>query len=302
MEPGLASLIHPHSLDDFMADTWPQEPFVVHDLKDTVQELTNLPFLQSLDALLSAWPHPIQVHLPDVSDEASAIDANAVDAKKLFTNKMALLFNKAHRLSPVLTKWLAALQVDLGLPAMTYARCMLYATPDGKGTAPHFDQNVNFILQLHGTKKWWLAPNEHVENPTQRHTMNLEVDPELATYSDVPMPTEMPEESQEVVLRPGSLLFVPRGFWHRTEAEGEALALNFTFSQPTWIDLFTAALRSRLTLSPHWRELADGVSSTDPDRREFAQQKLEILLMQLQEDMPNWQAADIIAATEGLAE
>jgi 50S ribosomal protein L16 3-hydroxylase len=182
---------------------------------------------------------------------------------------------------------------------MTYARCMLYATPDGKGTAAHFDQNVNFVLQLHGTKKWWIAPNAHVENPTQRHTMKLDVDPEIAAYANLPFPDEMPADSQEIVLKPGSLLFVPRGFWHKTEARGEALALNFTFSQPTWVDLFTAALRSRLNMSPYWRELADGVSSTDPDRREFAQQKLEVLLMQLQEDLPHWQASDIIGATEG---
>jgi 50S ribosomal protein L16 3-hydroxylase len=123
---------------------------------------------------------------------------------------------------------------------------MVYATPDGKGTAAHFDQNINFVLQLQGNKKWWLAPNLNVENPTQRYTIGQDLDHELASYSDPEMPSQMPtEDCREILLKPGSMLFVPRGYWHSTEAEGEALALNFTFSQPTWVDLFTRTYCSR---------------------------------------------------------
>ena len=298
MKPGLAALTYPHSNQDFMTKNWPESPFVVHSLKKTVSSLTELPFLQSLDALLNSWPSLVQAHLPDLSDEASAIDAAPGDARKLFANKMALLFNNADKISPTLNLWLNALREDLGLPAMTFGRCMIYATPDGKGTAPHFDQNINFVLQLRGTKKWWLAPNQHFENPTQRHTMGLPLDPELASYSRSPMPKRMPANSRKIVLKPGSLLFVPRGFWHSTEAEGEALALNFTFSQPTWIDLFTTALRTRLSLSSEWRELADGVSSKDAKQRKAAQMKFDALLLELTEDLPNWKASDILATTE----
>jgi 50S ribosomal protein L16 3-hydroxylase len=298
MKPGLAALIHPHSVSEFMDRSWPEKPFVIHDLKKTVKPVADLPFLKSLDALLSSWPNAVQVHLPDLSDEASSIDATPADARKLFANQMALLFNNAHKISPVLKRWLEAISADLGLPALTHARCMVYATPDGKGTAPHFDQNINFVLQLHGTKKWWLAPNQHVQNPTQRHTAGLPLDPELQSYSRTPMPGKMPVGSRQIVLKPGSLLFVPRGFWHSTEAKGEALALNFTYSQPTWIDLFTTALRTRLSLSSEWRELADGVSSKDLDRRQTATLKFDALLFELVGDLPNWRAADILNATE----
>ncbi len=299
---GLAPLVSPLTCEEFMVDAWPKEPLVVHGLDETINELTELPFLQSLDALLNAWPSVVQAHLPDVSDESSAIDTTPKEARKLFLNKMALLFNNAQNISPVLQEWLSKLHQDLGLPTSTYSRCMIYATPDGRGTAPHFDQNINFVLQLKGVKKWWIAPNEHVENPTQRFTMGQEIDPELASYASSQMPQKMPDVHQEIILNPGSMLFVPRGYWHSTEAHGEALSLNFTFSQPTWIDLFTLALRSRLSLSSDWRELADGVTSLDIDTRLLAQQKFDILLQGLVEDLPHWQAADILAATEGLGE
>lgn len=297
----LSALIHPHTNDEFLIESWQREPFVTHALAASVKELTELPFLQSLDSLLAAWPFQVQAHLPDAADECSSIDVSTADAKKLFSNKLALLFNNAERISPLLQQWLLSLRKDLGLPTSTYGRCLLYATPHGKGTAAHFDQNVNFVLQIHGVKKWYLAPNTSIQNPTQRFTIGQPMDPELAAYADQgEMPVSMPQLGrQEIVLKPGSMLYVPRGYWHSTEAEGEALALNFTFNQPTWIDLFTIALRSRLSLSPYWRELADGVTAGDQDRRELANEKFDILLRELIEDLPSWRAADILGATEG---
>ncbi len=298
-DAGLAQLIAPTTSEEFLAKSWPNKPFVVHGLSGSVASLTQLPFLQSLDALLNSWPNLVQAHLPDVADESSAVDATPQDARKLFANRMGLLFNNVQAISPELQGWLKVLARDLGLPSSTYARCMVYATPDGKGTAAHFDQNINFVLQIHGTKTWWLAPNESVENPTQRFTIGQPLDAELESYTHADMPTAMPIDGRKIILKPGSMLFVPRGFWHRTEAEGEALALNFTFSQPTWIDLFTLALRSRLSLSPEWRELADGVTSKDQTRRQQAREKFDTLLLGLIDDLPNWRAADILGATEG---
>ena len=171
-------------------------------------------------------------------------------------------------------------------------RCLLYASPAGKGTASHFDQNVNVVVQLEGTKTWWLAPNAHVERPMTRHTMGLAVDAELQSYARLPMPAQMPEDRVEIVLQPGSILFVPRGMWHATRAETDALSLNFTFSPPTWIDLLTAALRGRLALSSEWRQTAtvEGAAAFDA------------LLSELAVDARSWSAADILAVTEGDAD
>jgi len=91
------------------------------------------------------------------------------------------------------------------------------------------------------------------------------------------------------VLEPGSLLFVPRGVWHATEAEDDALSLNFTYTAPTWLDLLAAALRGRLAVSPAWRATATPASPA-----EFA-----ALLRELADDVPNWGVADILGATEG---
>ena len=296
MKTRLEALIHPKLKTDFFANYRASEPYVVHDLNETVRELTDLPFLESLDALLNSWPKTVKAHLPDVADEASSIDASPADARKLFNNGMGLLFENAENISPVLKKWLAELRCDLGLSALTLGRCLLYATPEGKGTAPHFDQNINLVLQVRGTKKWSVAPNEHVSNPMTRHTMGLSMDPELQSYSQAPMPTSMPAGSEEFILNPGSLLFIPRGSWHTTEAETDALSLNFTFNAPSWIDLFSAALRGQLARSSEWRETADGFF--DEEGFSMAVKKFDRLLAELKHEMRSWQAAQFLTATE----
>lgn len=292
MKNGLNALINPLSIPDFLEHFRTNKPFVVHHEGSELRELRDLPFLSSLESLLKSWPGPIDAHLPDARDEVSSISTSPKDAQKLFDCGMGLLFNDANQISDTLENWVQQIRSDLGLPKMTYGRSLIYATPDGKGTAPHFDQNINFVLQIHGTKKWTMAKNESVINPMVRHTMGRAVDPEMMNYLEDEMPEEMPEEKFSFELKPGSLLFVPRGVWHATEAEGHALSLNFTFTPPAWADLFLTALRSRLIQSPEWRETALLSSRFD------AENSFDELLHGLIRDIPNWNASDILDATE----
>ncbi len=289
MKPGLAALIHPHPIAELVGHMERSEPFVVHGLCDSVAELLAIPMLSSLETLLATWPEQVDVHLPDLADEASSITVPPLEARAKFDASMALLFNEVHRYLPELVPWLDGIRADLDLSALTQQRSLVYATPAGSGTAAHFDQNVNFVLHLHGTKTWFLAPNDHVERPLTRHTIGSPLDPELQSYATLPMPDAMPEGRIEIVLEPGSLLFVPRGVWHSTHATTDALSLNFTFSAPTWLDLFTAAIRGRLALSPAWRETAAPHSDAT----------FEALLRELATDVASWTAVDILTATEG---
>ncbi len=288
MKNGLSALIYPLKMTEFLDHFKNNGPFVIHHGPSELRVLRELPQVSSLKTLLESWNEHVQVHLPDLRDEASALDVPPSEAQKYFDQGMGLLFNDVNRFSPVLQNWLDEIRADLGISAQSYGRCLIYATPDGKGTAPHFDQNINFVLQIHGTKKWTLATNESVNNPMVRHTMGQPVDPEMISYLSKTMPEKMPEKTTTFDLRPGSLLFVPRGVWHSTEAHGDALALNFTFTAPAWADLFLAALRSRLLLSPEWRE-----SALVAEKGKF-----EELLSTLIQDLPHWNAVDILEATE----
>jgi 50S ribosomal protein L16 3-hydroxylase len=277
-----------HNLSDFENAFQKKDPFLLpHVNEEILKAIDALPCFESLDCLLKYWPADIQVHLPDLRDEASSVDTDAQNAMSFYAQGMGLLFNNAQILSPLFVEWLEQIRKAIGISAMSYGRNLIYATPDGKGTAPHFDQNINFVLQLKGIKHWKVAANRHLLNPMSRHTMGQPVDPEMMSYLEGPLPTVMPEDAQDFELRPGALLYVPRGCWHSTEAEGDAIALNFTFTAPTWVDLLTAALRGRLITSPEWRETAD-----------LSEEKFDHLLAGLIVDIPSWKAADILGATE----
>lgn len=272
------------SKEELLAKCAGGEPFCVHGLSEDLKELFSLPILESFES----WKGSVDVHLPDVRDEMSSKSVSTQEALAYFQKGQSILFNDVNNEYTDLNIWLETIRKELKLSAHTFSRSLIYGTPAGGGNAPHFDQNINFVIQVHGEKKWWIAQNDSVVNPLGRHVIGEAVDPELESYSN-PMPDEFPENKAiEYTLKPGSVLFVPRGTWHKTEAVTDALSLNFTFSAPAWIDLVMTAVRGRLLQSEHWRETAKDFKNSE------SLEKLDFLLQNLASDSANYRAEDIL--------
>lgn len=292
----LTSLFAPMSRSEFLQIYLKNEPLAVHGFKG-LQELLKSPLLSSFESLINEWPEEVGAYQEGTADEVNSKKVAPEEAKNLFKKQgSGLYFDDVNRFSPLINDCLQDLRLDLGLSRQTYARSLIYAIAKGHGTAAHFDQNINFVLQISGTKKWWVAPNTNVKNPLVRHTLGHSADPELSSYSDSEFPESFPDDASEYTLEPGSILFLPRGAWHKTEALADSISLNFTFTPATWVDLFTAALRGRLQQSSNWRETADFVS--DQELHVHAIEKFDLLLAELAKDAPSWRARDILGATE----
>jgi 50S ribosomal protein L16 3-hydroxylase len=296
MSKSIESLFKSISRTEFLDKYISNTPVVVHGDLGEFAELTELPFLESLTKLLDIWPSEVTAYMPGIADEGNSRKVSTDEARELFNNGSGLCFDDANHFSQLLEEWPQSLRADLGLPMLTVSRSLIYAIKEGRGTSAHFDQNINFIIQISGTKKWWISPNVHVENPLSRHTIGLDIDPELASYTESVMPDEMPEDAVEHILTPGSVLFLPRGAWHKTEALSDAVSLNFTFTAPSWIDILSAALRGRLAQSSEWRETADFVNDEQLHPQAIA--KFNQLLNELGHEVPHWRAEDILGATE----
>lgn len=295
-QQSLESIIKPISRTEFLESYISNEPVITHGLLSDLSDLTDLPFLSSLESLFDSWPAQVTAYMPGIADEGNSKKVSTDEARKLFQEGSGLCFDDANNFSPLLAEWPETIRRELGLSELTNSRSLIYAIKEGRGTAAHFDQNINFVIQISGTKKWWIAANEHVDNPLSRHTIGIDIDPELASYTQNPMPERMPENAIEYTLEAGSILFVPRGSWHMTEAITDAVSLNFTFTAPSWIDILTTALRGRLAQSPDWRATADFVS--DDELQSHAINRFDRLLEELAHDIPNWRAEDILGATE----
>ncbi|MBT3980371.1 MAG: hypothetical protein HOE90_03410 [Bacteriovoracaceae bacterium] len=296
MKKSLEAIIGPLTSSEFIVSYKSNTPVVVHNIGDNIKELCELPFLRSFESMFNFWPKIVVAYLSGLADEVNSKEVSVIESMELFKQGRSLLFNDANDVSPVIGKWVESIRRDLGLSRLTYGRSLIYATPAGCGTDAHFDQNTNFVVQIHGQKKWWIAPNTSVENPLTRHVIGVPADPELASYAGEQMPSEFPENATEYTLAPGSMLFVPRGAWHKTSATTDSLSLNLTYTAPTWIDILTTAMRGRLAMSSEWRQTADFV--TDENLCGEALDNFDMLLSQLAFEIPEWCAAHILDATE----
>ena len=77
--------------------------------------------------------------------------------------------------------------------------------------------------------------------------------PDLRLYAHDGLPTRMPAEAEEYVLTPGSVLYVPRGFWHETESDEASISLHVHHIPVPWVDAVLVTLRAKLLRDPAWR-------------------------------------------------
>lgn len=264
---GLQRLLQPLAVADFFGRFAAGEPSIVHGSLERLPQLYQLPALVCAERVLEACTGAsVTAMLPDRKDESSSIQVTADVALKLYRSGMNLSVGSAQRFFPELAPWVENLRLDLGLPAGTFGRCIVYMSPTGGGAPPHFDPNINFSLQLQGRKLWRIARNRSVAHPTERFVMNDRPEAALLAQAHAALPTEMPADSETVELRPGSLLFIPRGYWHETQTDGETVSLNFTFSQPSWASLISSLLQRQLQAHAEWRATPSAPAGTADGR------------------------------------
>lgn len=291
LPPGLEDLLAGVGAEAFHTAHWPGRPLVVHGPLARMAPVAELPALGSVQDLLAVWPMAVRL-----GDRAGGRLVSGAAAADLYRGGQHLAFSDADRVLPPLRGILERLRWELRLPIHCYGRCLVYASPPGTGEVLHFDQNANLVLQLRGRKRWDLAPNHHVHLPTDRYTSALPVpSAELRTYAPARLPTTLPAGAETHTLRPGSLLFLPRGHWHQTHAEEESLSLNFTFDQPTWADVVVPEIRRRLLGETHWRELAAGAGAPHRSVNAAAASRLDTLLAGLAGELATLDATAAIA-------
>jgi hypothetical protein len=148
-----------------------------------------------------------------------------------------LILDAAHELSPPLQRLCA------GLGAQFLASCQanLYACWGAtQGFDVHWDDHDVFVVQVKGRKRWALYGATR-EAPSHRDQHGLHRKP------DVP--------NEEIVLEPGDMLYMPRGYWHAAVGMGEpTLHLTIGLTRKTGSDFL------------HWlanEALADPAVRTD---------------------------------------
>jgi hypothetical protein len=119
-----------------------------------------------------------------------------------------------------LARLLREIETDLLNPLDTV---LFYSPPSVQGAPPHFDPYDNYILQIFGEKKWKIY----------RPKIILPLNRQLRSVSD-----EALGEAVELTMRPGDLLYVPRGVIHEASSgAGASMHLTLYNYAYRWRDL-----------------------------------------------------------------
>ena len=128
---------------------------------------------------------------------------------RLYAEGATLVLQGLHRLWPPLIDLARRLGDELRQPLQVNA----YLTPPGnRGFATHYDTHDVFVLQVDGTKRWRIH-EPVLPDPLERQAWGDRKEEVTATADGPP--------ALDVVLAPGDALYLPRGWLHSAEAQGE---------------------------------------------------------------------------------
>ncbi|PZT72442.1 MULTISPECIES: cupin domain-containing protein [unclassified Streptomyces] len=134
--------------------------------------------------------------------------ARLADGASLVIDAIDELLPSVGRSAMELEQWLRT-----GVQANLYAS---WTAREGFGV--HWDDHDVVVVQIDGVKRW------KVYGPTRTAPM----------YKDTDEPEPPPEDPvTELVLRPGDLLYLPRGWWHSVAASEGEHSLHLTFGIQT---------------------------------------------------------------------
>jgi 50S ribosomal protein L16 3-hydroxylase len=290
MLPGLKSLIGPLEPERFFERYWQTLPYVTRAKRTLLRQLAGELEDFEIHRLLERHSGTVQAWFSEAGEfrseklSISAAHAAYEDGVTLYLHQL----NVAN-----IARWQKRLAQELGHFAKIL-NCSIFAAKCGAGTRCHFDSLENITIQLRGRKTWRLAPNLHVEFPLDNWVTGTPVPDELALYCKPPMPREMPDPRRTLELRPGDVLYVPRGHWHSTEDSAESLSLFLGFPAAPSVDLVLSCLRSHLLRSASWRANFIDAGAGGAWRHR-ARNQIASLLRSLEAQVADLSADDILA-------
>ncbi|KKD38262.1 cupin domain-containing protein [Limnoraphis robusta] len=260
-----ATLLAPHSGESFLQNYWLKQAVIIP--ASHPHKFSHLFSWQDLNTLLN-FHHLIYPEIRLAKGGQTLPENAGDDLIKQCQEGATLIVDCLHTRLPAIAEFSANLRKELGHRTQVNAYCSF---PGHQGFACHYDAHEVFILQISGHKHWRVFSSTF-EFPLSKHRSSL-FDP----------PTTEPYVDQ--VLKPGDLLYIPRGHWHYAIAVDQpSLHLTLGVDCQTGID-FAEWLTEELQQNPLWRKSLPLLTST---HRQACHQQLRDLfkewVQQLQTD------------------
>src|SRR3954466_9099543 len=159
--------------------------------------------------------------------------------RKFYLQGQTVILNQVENFSPAVARLARAIETEMGVQVQVNS----YLTPpSAQGFRAHYDPHDVLVAQIQGEKLWKVYGSDAVCPLNEMNDDDLQL----------PESVEAPEE---IRLKAGDLLYIPRGWVHEA-VTGELASLHFTIGvyPPLGKDLLNAALEALVDRHPELRE------------------------------------------------
>lgn len=264
----------------FETSYWPDRACQSHgDLHRLPKPLKD-PMLNNLEALTANYRG--RVSFGNAQTGSRTVTVEQISPDMLLNMGLSLYLSEIECTIPSLCELLREAEAVLGVPPGC-ARIGAFIAPGENGVTCHMDAEEVFSIQLMGKKRFFISKEPGLEQPC-----GMQFNPGDVTYDEMypqataGFPDPDAAEFECVEMKPGSVLFMPRGTWHRTETRGLSLSVSIILRPPAAVDSVLDALRGRLLQDPAWRRPLHGAWGGRADQ-DSAAKSLKQLLVKLPE-------------------
>ena len=230
----LSNILKPYSVEEFLTKNWTSRAVLI-----PAEEENKFAHLFSWDTITYLLNfHQLKYPELRLALDEEVLDENAnADLIKRCQEGATLIINGVHKRIPDLANFASQVKYDLGCGVQINAYC---SWPQKQGFSSHYDTHEVFILQIDGTKKWYVFPDTFKYPLTEQKSSSLKP-PEGEAYLTC-------------TLNQGDVLYIPRGHWHYAIAVDEpSLHLTLGVHCRTGID-FLEWLVNQLRQEEDWRK------------------------------------------------
>jgi ribosomal protein L16 Arg81 hydroxylase len=260
----LAALLAPVRAEDFFRDYWERKPLHLSGRSPRYYDsiITN----EALERIISSWDLrypaiqlakngsylPPEIYTKNTKHGSESFNA-VPDVEKIqaeYRSGATVVLPAMQRTWAPLQEICAALENELSHPA----HANVYLTPgNSPGFTPHYDTHEVFVLQIAGHKRWRVyQPPLPLPHRTQPFT---------------PLGYTLPAPSLDLELKPGDLLYLPRGYVHAAHtSHSHSLHLTVGVTVYTWVELLSELIASSKEIESFRAALPPGFATRDDIR------------------------------------
>lgn len=241
---GLQWLTSPVESDNFMENYWQQKPLYV-ERTTTRHYYDHLTRIEDLEPIIrQAQLNNSDQSVLIVKQSFASTDAPQ-DFAVAYVNGFSLVVHTVEVFWKPIAVFCRSLWDDFLYPSVN-----IYLTPPSGVAFPiHTDSQDTFILQIAGEKHW------QIFQPPILHPYKEEM---LGKTAEAPLDAStLGPPLLDILVRPGDLIYIPRGFPHVAATTPGEMGLHLTLTIPThaysWGKILTEAIEDVLEENPAFR-------------------------------------------------